>query len=92
MGFRTRTPFTNVSGTPFTAINKCAAFSFHFPTSEHEMPFLAAGLKKKSAAHFDNSIGCIDGMLLWTEQPRVIDRKHMKRGGTARFHSSRKNK
>ena len=50
------------------AINACPLLSIKFPTHEQQKE-IAAGFKKKSWVNFGNCIGCIDGMLVWTNKP-----------------------
>ena len=50
------------------AINNTAAFDITFPSHDKQNQ-IAEQFKSKSQAGFDNLVGCIDGMLLWTESP-----------------------
>ena len=40
-----------------------------YPTSKEEQSKIARGFVRRSECGFDNCGGCIDGMLLWIEQP-----------------------
>ena len=48
-------------------INQCNELEFHFPTKEEQK--ICEGFKHKSGAGFDNVIGALDGMLVWTLKP-----------------------
>ena len=50
------------------AINSCPKLSINFP-DHREQKEIANGFKKKSWVNFDNCMGCIDGMLVWTNKP-----------------------
>ena len=50
------------------ATNTCA-LQFHFPRTIEECKAMADEFSFRSKAGFDNCVGCIDGMLLWTEKP-----------------------
>ena len=51
------------------ATNNCTKLQFWFPTTVEECTELASEFTFRSKAGFDNCIGCIDGMLTWTEKP-----------------------
>jgi hypothetical protein len=74
-----------------SAIHKCPALDIKFPTSHAEQKQIAAGFQKKSQADFDCCVGCIDGVLVWTEQPRKKDCDAMQIG-PRKFHCGRKSK
>jgi hypothetical protein len=40
-----------------------------YPASKEEQSTIASGFVGRSECRFDNCAGCIDGMLLWVEQP-----------------------
>ena len=50
------------------AINACPKLQIKFPNHQQQQ-HIAAGFKKKSFVGFDNCVGCIDGMLVWTNKP-----------------------
>ena len=50
------------------AVNKTTTFDITFPNHK-EQEVISKQFKKKSRASFDGLVGCIDGMLLWMEQP-----------------------
>lgn len=74
-----------------SAINKCPILQIKFPSSQDEQLKAAREFKGKSAAGFECCVGCIDGMLLWTEKPTKADCNMMKTG-EARFYCSRKSR
>lgn len=49
-------------------INECSELSFHFPTFDEQRE-ISNGFMLKSGAEFENIIGVIDGMLVWTTKP-----------------------
>ena len=49
------------------ATNRCLCLQFPFPATAAECQEIAVDFTFRSKAHFDNCVGCIDGMLLWTE-------------------------
>ena len=51
------------------AVNKCPKLAFLFPEDHNKQEQIAIGFFAKSDAGFQRCIGCIDGMLLWIEQP-----------------------
>jgi hypothetical protein len=55
------------------AVNKCPDLSFSFPHNYNEQEQIAKGFMERSVTQFDCCIGCIDGMLLWIEQPSKRD-------------------
>ena len=54
------------------AVNNTPAFDIIFP-DHREQENISQRFKKKSKAGFDCVVGCIDGMLLWIEQPTKAD-------------------
>ena len=50
------------------ATNTCAPLQFCFPMTIEECKAMADEFSFRSKAGFDNCVGCIDGMLLWTEK------------------------
>lgn len=52
------------------AINLCPSLQIRFPTDHQEQQEIADAFKKKSkVARFGGCVGCIDGMLVWTNKP-----------------------
>ena len=50
------------------ASNTCAPLQFCFPMTIEEHKAMADEFSFRSKAGFDNCVGCINGMLLWTEK------------------------
>ena len=50
------------------AVNNTEALDIIFPNYQQQQ-VISQQFKKKSRASFDGLVGCIDGMLLWMEQP-----------------------
>ncbi len=73
------------------AINICPDLQIVFPASHDEQKKIARGFRAKSRASFSNCVGCIDGMLVWTNKPN----KNSARDagfGEAKFFCGRKKK
>ena len=51
------------------ATNACLSLQFCFPTTTSQCQSIASEFANRSKAGFRNCIGCIDGMLVWTEKP-----------------------
>ena len=51
------------------AVNQCKELDFGFPDKHEDQQRIAAGFAKKFQVGFDNCVGCIDGILIWTEKP-----------------------
>ena len=51
------------------ATNQCPSLQFKFPTTVAECKEVAEEFMFQSQAGFNNCVGCIDGMLVWTEKP-----------------------
>ena len=51
------------------AANQCPSLQFKFPTTVAECKEVAEEFTFRSQAGFNNCVGCIDGMLVWTEKP-----------------------
>ena len=51
------------------ATNACTTLQFSFPTTSDQCESIASEFSHRSKAGFRNCIGCIDGMLVWTEKP-----------------------
>ena len=49
-------------------INSCLHLAVKFLDHEQQQK-VANGFKKKSSVNSDNCMGCIDGMLVWTNKP-----------------------
>ena len=73
------------------AINVCPALQLVFPASHREQKSTAKGFKAKSKAKFSNCVGCIDGMLAWTNKPNKNSAKEAG-FGVAKFFCGRKKK
>ena len=54
------------------AINLCPDLSISFPSHSKQRVF-AREFEKKSSVGFNNCIGCIDGILIWTNKPSKLD-------------------
>ena len=55
------------------ATNISTALQFRFLTTLEECKSMATDFTFRSEAFFDNCVGCIDGMLLWTEKPDLTE-------------------
>ena len=73
------------------AINLCSELQIVFPTSHEEQRLIAAGFESKSRASFPNCVGCIDGMLVWTNKPNSRSARDVG-FGVAKFFCGRKKK
>lgn len=51
------------------AINLCPSLQMEFPDDHREQMKIAAGFKELSNVDFEGCVGCIDGMLVWTNKP-----------------------
>ena len=51
------------------ATNACTPLQFSFPTTSAQCESIASEFSDRSKAGFRNCIGCINGMLVWTEKP-----------------------
>ena len=74
------------------AVNSCPELQFTFPHNHALQQQIAAAFKAKSDVAFDNCVGCIDGMLVWTNKPnkkRVLERAKL---GPRKFFCGRKHK
>ena len=73
------------------ATNNSTKLQFWFPTTVEECTELASEFTFRSKAGFDNCIGCIDGMLIWTEKP--LSKECQNVGvDSGKFYCSRKRK
>ena len=59
--------------TTVDAINSCPSLKIKFPENHQAQQSIAAKFKAKSQAGFDCCVGCIDGILIWTEKPNASD-------------------
>ena len=50
------------------ATNECSSLDFQFPSSLAECQSISNEFSLRSKAGFTNSIGCIDGLLIWLEK------------------------
>lgn len=73
------------------AIHACPELKIRFPSSHAEQRKIARGFQKKSKARFYCCIGCLDGMLVWTDKPTEEECEKMK-CGAKRFMCGRKGK
>ena len=73
------------------AIHAMPAIDIKFPDSHHKQVQMMKGFKAKSAVNIDCCIGAIDGILIWTHKPSVVDAKAIGFGPT-RFFCGRKMK
>ena len=51
------------------ATNACTTLQFSFPTTSAQCESIASEFSHRTKAGFHNCIGCIGGMLVWTEKP-----------------------
>eukprot|EP00957_Ditylum_brightwellii_P009688 729864-Ditylum_brightwellii.AAC.1 len=63
--------YTSVWGV-VDCLNQCEEFEFHFPDISKQQE-IADGFKEMSGALFDNVVGAIDGILIWTNKPTVVE-------------------
>jgi hypothetical protein len=54
---------------PFLASQAQPLPVLQYPACKEEQSKIAGGFVRRSECRFDNCAGCIDGMLLWIEQP-----------------------
>ena len=54
------------------AANQCPLLQFKFPTTDTECKEVVEEFTFQSQAGFNNCVGCIDGMLVWTKKPLSI--------------------
>jgi DDE superfamily endonuclease len=73
------------------AVHRCKDLEIKYPESHDEQLKVARGFQEKSEAGFDCCGGAIDGMLVWTEEPRSKDCEEAKIGAT-KFFCGRKHK
>ena len=73
------------------AINSCPELQITFPHNHAIQQEIANAFKAKSEVGFDNCVGCIDGMLLWTNKPnkRTLECAKI---GAKKFFCGRKHK
>jgi DDE superfamily endonuclease len=50
------------------AVNECLELAFSFPEDHDKQRAIVEGFKSKSQVGFDNCVGAIDGLLVWTER------------------------
>ena len=73
------------------AVNSCGKLGIKFPDTYEKQNEIAAAFHKKSSANFDNCIGCVDCMLVWTEKPDRKTLESINLGGK-KFYCGRKKK
>lgn len=54
------------------AINLCPELQMKFPSNHEEQREIAQAFKEKSKADLDGCVGCVDGMLVWTNKPSKL--------------------
>ena len=54
------------------AINLCPKLGITFPTCHEEQKNIVSKFKLKSTMGFENCVGCIDGVLIWTSKSSII--------------------
>lgn len=69
------------------AVNK--AFVIKYPEDHIEQNLIALGFKKRSDVGFNCVAGCVDGLIIWTEQPHKKDCAKLK-CGAMKFYCERK--
>ena len=62
------------------AINKTPDMRIDFPMEHFKQQQIVHGFMKKSTPRFNCCVGCIDGMLVWTEKPTEHNCRVMKCG------------
>jgi hypothetical protein len=67
------------------AINKCKQLKIQFPSDHDVQRRIAERFKEKSQVRFNNCVGAIDGLLIWTEKPSEAAARKMKTGSKAFF-------
>jgi len=72
------------------AINNTEALAIKFPNHDQQKE-IAAGFEELSGCDFPNVIGCIDGLLVWTNKPSLAWCRLIK-CGEAKFKCARKDK
>ena len=70
--------YTSIWGV-VNCVNQCKRLEFQFPDYEEQRE-ISRGFMKMSGALFDNVIGAIDGMLIWTVKPSKRECKQEKCG------------
>ena len=50
-------------------INSSPGFSISFPTCHDKQREIATHFASKSSMNFENCVGCVDGILIWTSKP-----------------------
>lgn len=71
------------------SVNK--AFAIKFPEDHREQTRIALGFQKRSSIGFNCVAGCVDGLIIWTEQPHKRECEKMK-CGAKKFYCERKAK
>lgn len=74
-----------------SAINNCEELKISFPSDHEEQRSIAKQFLARSAAKFENCVGCIDGLLIHTEKPMERELEITKCGSNT-FYCGRKNK
>ena len=72
------------------AVNSSDELKMSFPDSHADQHKIAEGFQAKSSANFDNCVGCIDCMLVWTDKPSDSDKCGSDVGTTKYFCGRRK--
>eukprot|EP00956_Cyclotella_meneghiniana_P019996 scaffold34827_cov60-Cyclotella_meneghiniana.AAC.1 len=67
------------------AIHNSPELNIRFPETHEEQMDCAMGFKAKSRININCCVGCIDGMLVWTNKPTVRDQKVIGFGPTKFF-------
>ena len=71
------------------AVHKCPDLAIKFPVNHDDQKHIAAEFKAISRAGFDNCVGAIDGMLIWTLKPTTVQAGD---AGPKKFFCGRKKK
>ena len=71
-------------------INLCPSLAIKFPSRLKQREF-AEEFERKSSAGFNNCIGCIDGILVWTNKPSKLYLLAAKLGAKKFFCGRKKN-
>ena len=69
------TVFFESIGMVVNVINKCEEMKISLPASHARQRENARGFHSKSEVGFDNVVGCIDGIVIWTHKPTKEDCK-----------------
>ena len=72
------------------AVNQCPKLSFSFLSCHEKQKEITNQFASKSSIGFDNCVGCIDGLLIWTRKPTKPVLDEAKLGATKLFYGRKK--